>query len=195
MASTQAQKPSTAIEVCQPKTQHSSFGQKFSEITSKAFKGHHARHGSSPNQLQCNSQTQVESHGQNGSKTESHYYGHQTQTQHDKKHGVSKTQITVTVVQAQITQTHENPSPYGTTTNCFGGGAHAHAKKNGELNNNKKERNLFRRIKDGMSRHGRDGSSSSSDSESDNEKCPKTSKTKASTLKCTGVLNYILIKE
>ncbi|KAJ1405932.1 hypothetical protein SESBI_25378 [Sesbania bispinosa] len=130
MASAQPQKPSTAIEVCQPKTQHSSFGQKISEITSKAFKGHHARHGSSPNQLQCNSQTQVESHGQNGSKTESHYYGHQTQTQHDKKHGVSKTQITVTVVQAQITQTHENPSPYGTTTNCFGGGGHAHAKKN-----------------------------------------------------------------
>ncbi|TKY60712.1 hypothetical protein E2542_SST17811 [Spatholobus suberectus] len=134
-------KPNTTIEVCQPKTQHSSFGQKISELTSKAFKGHHARHGSNQNQLQCYSQTQVESQGHNGTKTETHYYG-QTQTQHDKKHGFSKAQITVTVVQAQITHASENPSPYGTPTTCFG----AHPKKNGELNN-KKDRNLFRRIK------------------------------------------------
>ncbi|XP_061337886.1 uncharacterized protein LOC133284799 [Gastrolobium bilobum] len=169
MASAQCQKPNTTIEVCQPKSQHSSFGQKISEITNKAFKGHHARHGSSQNQLQCYSQTQVESHGHTGSETKTHYYD-QTQTKHDKKHGVSKTQITVCVVQAQITQTNEDPRPYGTTTNCFG----AHARKNGELNN-KKERNLFRRFKNGKSRHSKEGSSSSSsESESDDEKCPKT---------------------
>lgn len=165
--------PNTAIEVCQPKTQHSSFGQKLSEITSKAFKG---RHGSNQNQLQCYSQTQVESQGHNGTKTETHYYG-QTQTQNDKKHGVSKTQITVTVVQAQITHTEKkDPYPYDTTTTCFG----AHAKKNGELNNNKKDMNLFRRIKNGLSRHNNNegGNSSSSDSESDDEKCPKTKVTK-----------------
>jgi len=164
--------PNTAIEVCQPKTQHSSFGQKLSEITSKAFKG---RHGSNQNQLQCYSQTQVESQGHNGTKTETHYYG-QTQTQNDKKHGVSKTQITVTVVQAQITHTEEDPYPYGTTTTCFG----AHAKKNGELNNNKKDMNLFRRIKNGLSSYNNNEggiSSSSSDSESD-DKCPKTKVTK-----------------
>ncbi|KAK7318117.1 hypothetical protein RJT34_02815 [Clitoria ternatea] len=193
MASAQCQKPNTAVEVCQPKnqhkpntaidvcqtkSQHSSFGQKISEITNKAFKGyHHNRHGSNQNQLQCYSQTQVESHGHNGSKTETHLHGH-SQTQHEKKHGVSKTQITVTMVQAQITHTSEDPS-YAPTTSCFGG---HHAKKNGELNN-KKEMNLFRRIKNGMSRHGNNegGSSSSSDSESDDEKkCPKT---KASALK------------
>lgn len=176
MASVQPQKPSTAIEVCQPKNQHSSFGQKISEITNKAFKGHHARNGSSSqNQVQCYSQGQVESHGQNGAKTATHHYG-QTQTQHDKKHGVSKTQtqITVCVVQAQITKTTEDPSPYGTTTTCFG----THPKK--------KETNLFRRIKNGISRHGSEGNSSSSESESDDEKkgpktkvddekkCPKT---------------------
>lgn len=164
--------PNTAIEVCQPKTQHSSFGQKLSEITSKAFKG---RHGSNQNQLQYYSQTQVESQGHNGTKTEAHYYG-QTQTQNDKKHGVSKTQITVTVVQAQITHTEEDPYPYGTTTTCFG----AHAKKNGELNNNKKDMNLFRRIKNGLSSYNNNEggiSSSSSDSESD-DKCPKTKVTK-----------------
>ncbi|KAK7399117.1 hypothetical protein VNO78_10292 [Psophocarpus tetragonolobus] len=162
-------KPNSAIEVCQPKTQHSSFGQKLSDITSKAFKG---RHGSNQNQLQCYSQTQVESlAGPNGAKTDTHYYG-QTQTHHDKKHGVSKTQITVTVIQAQITHTKEDPYPYGTSTACFG----THAKKNGELNNNKKDMNLFRRIKNGLSRHSNNdgGSSSSSDSESDDEKCPKT---------------------
>ena len=165
--------PNTAIEVCQPKTQHSSFGQKLSEITSKAFKG---RHGSNQNQLQCYSQTQVESQGHNGTKTETHYYG-QTQTQNDKKHGVSKTQITVTVVQAQITHTEKkDPYPYDTTTTCFG----AHAKKNGELNNNKKDMNLFRRIKNGLSSYNNNEggiSSSSSDSESD-DKCPKTKVTK-----------------
>ncbi|XP_027343186.1 uncharacterized protein LOC113855754 [Abrus precatorius] len=174
-------KPNTKVEACQPKSQHSSFGQKVSEITSKAFKGHHTRHASNQNQLQCFSQNQIESHGHNGSKTESHFCG-QTQTQHDKKHGVSKTQITVTMVQAQITHTDQDPSAYGTTTSCFG----AHAKKNGELNN-KKERNLFQRIKNGISRHSNnEGSSSSSDSESDDEKCPKT---KAGALKCTSVLH------
>ncbi|QCD80776.1 hypothetical protein DEO72_LG2g5479 [Vigna unguiculata] len=168
----------TAIEVCQPKSQHSSFGQKLSEITSKAFKGHHGRHGSNQNQLQCYSQTQVESQGHNGTKTETHHYG-QTQIQQDKKHGVSKTQITVTMVQAQITHTDEDFYPYGTTT-CFG----APAKKNGELSNNKKDMNLFRRIKNGMSRYNNteggknSGSSSSSDSESDDEKCNKCPKTK-----------------
>ncbi|XP_004503633.1 uncharacterized protein [Cicer arietinum] len=173
MASAQSQKPSTTIDVCQPKPQHSSFGQKISEITNKAFKGHHARHGSSQNQLQSYSnQIQVESNGHNGSKTETHHYG-QTQTQHDKKHGVTKTHITVCVVQAEITQTKENPSPYGAsaTTTCFG----TQAKKNREINNSKKETNLFRKIKNGMSRHKGEGNSSSSDSESDNEKkCPKT---------------------
>ncbi|CAJ1937284.1 unnamed protein product [Sphenostylis stenocarpa] len=168
----------TAIEVCQPKSQHSSFGQKLSEITSKAFKGHHARHGSNQNQLQCYSQTQVESQGHSGKKTETHHYG-QSQIQQDKKHGVSKTQITVTMVQAQITHTDEDFYPYGTTTSCFG----AHSKKNGELNNNKKDTNLFRRIKNGMSRHsnnegGKNSSSSSSDSESDDEKCKKCPKSK-----------------
>ncbi|XP_047152539.1 uncharacterized protein LOC124824199 [Vigna umbellata] len=167
---------STAIEVCQPKSQHSSFGQKLSEITSKAFKGHHARHGSNQNQLQCYSQTQVESQGHNGTKTETLHYG-QTQFQQDKKHGVSKTQITVTMVQAQITHSDEDSYPYGTTTSCFG----APAKKNGELNNNKKNMNLFRRITNGMSRHNStEGgkNSSSSDSESDDEKCKQCPKTK-----------------
>jgi len=170
MASAQSVKPSAAIEVCQPKTQHSSIGQKISEITNKAFKGHHARHGSTQNQVQnYSSQGQVESIGHNGSKTETHHYG-QTQTQHDKKHGVTKTHITVCVVQAEITETKEGPYPYGATTTCFGA-----PKKNRELNN-KKDMNLFRRIKNGMSRNNGEGNnSSSSDSESDNEKkCPKT---------------------
>ncbi|RDX83918.1 hypothetical protein CR513_35108, partial [Mucuna pruriens] len=121
-------KPNTAVEVChQSKSQHSSLGQKLSEITSKAFKG---RHGSNQNQLQCYGQTHVESHGHDGSKTETYHYG-QTQTQHDKKHGVSKTHITVTVVQAQITHTNENPSSYGTTTICFG--AHRRRMKNSTI--------------------------------------------------------------
>jgi len=169
----------TAIEVCQTKSQHSSFGQKLSEITSKAFKGHHARHGSNQNQLQCYSQSQVESQGHNGTKIETHQYG-QTQMQQDKKHGVSKTQITVTMVQAQITHTDEDFYPYGTTTSCFG----AHGRKNnGDLSNNKKDMNLFRRIKNGMSRQNnnegaKNSSSSSSDSESDDEKCKKCPETK-----------------
>lgn len=170
MASAQSVKPSTAIEACQPKTQHSSISQKISEMTNKAFKGHHARHGSTQNQVQSySSQSQVESNGHNGTKTETHHYG-QTQTQHDKKHGVTKTHITVCVVQAEITETREGPSPYGATTTCFG----THAKKNRELNN-KKDVNLFRRIKNGMSRHNGEGNSSSSDSDSDDEKkCSKT---------------------
>ncbi|RYR66757.1 hypothetical protein Ahy_A03g012817 [Arachis hypogaea] len=104
-----SQKPTTTVanDICQPKTtQHSSLGQKISDMTSKAFKGHHGRHGNSQNQVQCYSQTEIESHGNTNSKKETHYYG-QSQTQHDKKHGVSKTQITLTVVQAQITQTDE----------------------------------------------------------------------------------------
>ena len=167
-----SQKPTTTIEVCQPKSQHSSLGQKISEMTSKAFKGHHARHGNNQNQVQCYSQTEVEPHGNTSSKKETHYLG-QSQTQHDKKHGVSKTQITVTVVQAQITQTndYEDP-PYGTTTTCFG--SHGLGRKNGDLNNNKKDRNLFRRIRNGMSRHSNEGSSSSSESDSDDDKCPKS---------------------
>ncbi|KAK7369775.1 hypothetical protein VNO80_11820 [Phaseolus coccineus] len=188
----------TAIEVCQPKSQHSSFGQKLSEITSKAFKGQHARHGSNQNQLQCYSQTQVESQGHNGTKTDTHHYGTkttdtlhngtktdthlygQTQIQQGKKHGVSKTQITVTMVQTQITHTDEDSYPYGTTTSCFG----PLGKKNGELSNNNKDMNLFRRIKNGMSRHNNNeggknsSSSSSSDSESDDEKCKKCPQTK-----------------
>lgn len=184
MASAQAEKPTTTIEVCQPKNQHSSFGQKLSEITNKAFKGHHARHGSNQNQIQTYSQSHVELNGQNGSKTESHYYG-QNQTQHDKKHGVTKTQIKVTVVQAEITQTHEDHYPDDTTTTCFG----THPKKNREVNN-KKDRNLFRRIKNGMSRQNGDGASSSSESDSDNEKkCPKT---KVSALKCMHVVGLDL---
>lgn len=174
MASAQCQKPTTTIEVCQPKNQHGSFGQKISEMTSKAFKGHQARHGSSQNQLQCLNQTQAESQDQNSSKTETRSYG-QTQTKHDNKHGITKTQITVTVVEAQITQTYEDPSPYGTTTTCFG----SHAMKNGELN---KDRNLFRRIKNRISRHNSEGNSSSSESDSDDEKCPKS---KASEKKCS----------
>ncbi|CAJ2676462.1 unnamed protein product [Trifolium pratense] len=172
MASTQSVKPSTAIEACQPKTQHSSFGQKISDITNKAFKGHHARHGSTQNQVQnYSSQSQVESNGQSGTKTETRHYG-QTQTQHDKKHGVTKTHITVCVVQAEITEIKEGPTPYGATTTCFGA-----PKKNRELNNNKKDGNLFQRIKNGMSRNNGEGNSSSSDSESDNDK--KSPKTKA----------------
>ncbi|CAL5214934.1 unnamed protein product [Lathyrus oleraceus] len=170
MASAQSVKPSTAVEACQPKTQHSSIGQKISDITNKAFKGHHARHGSTQNQVQSySSQSQVESNGHNGTKTETHHYG-QSQTHHDKKHGVTKTHITVCVVQAEITETKEGPSPYGETTTCFG----TSTKKNRELNN-KRDINLFQRIKNGMSRHNSEGNSSSSDSESDNEKkCSKT---------------------
>ncbi|KAL4391342.1 hypothetical protein AHAS_Ahas03G0235500 [Arachis hypogaea] len=178
-----SQKPTTTVanDICQPKTtQHSSLGQKISDMTSKAFKGHHGRHGNSQNQVQCYSQTEIESHGNTNSKKETHYYG-QSQTQHDKKHGVSKTQITLTVVQAQITQTDEYEyPPYGTTTTCFG----THPRKHADPNNNRKDVNLFQRIRNGMSRHSNEGnnsSSSSSDSDSDNDKCPKQ-KTKASAL-------------
>ncbi|MED6194307.1 hypothetical protein PIB30_027285 [Stylosanthes scabra] len=199
MASAQCHKPTTAIEpcpprchqkptaaatndICHPKTQHSSLGQKLSEMTSKAFKGHHGRnHGNSQNQVQCYSQTEIEQHGNTNSKKETHYYG-QSQTQHDKKHGVSKTQIKLTVVQAEITQTdeYEDP-PYGTTTTCFG----THGRKHADPSNNRKDVNLFQRIRNGMSRHNNEGnnnsSSSSSDSDSDDDKCPKP-KNKASAL-------------
>ncbi|KAF1862220.1 hypothetical protein Lal_00026744 [Lupinus albus] len=182
MASAQCPKPTTTIEVGQPKSQHGSFGQKISEMTSKALKGHHgARYGSGQNQ-----QTLVESQDQNISKTETHSYA-QTQTKQDNKHGVTKTQIKVTVVEAEITQSYENPDsyPYGTTTTCFG----SHAVKNGEAN---KDRNLFQRIKNRISRHNNEGNSSSgSDSDSDDEKrqkgkhsdvkCPKS---KHSDVKC-----------
>ncbi|XP_019420213.1 PREDICTED: uncharacterized protein LOC109330477 [Lupinus angustifolius] len=178
MASAQCPKPTTNIEICQPKTQHGSFGQKISEMTSKAFKGHHgARNGSSQNQVQCyNQQNLVESQDQNMSKTEAHSYA-QTQTKQDNKHGVTKTQIKVTVVEAEITQSYENVDsyPYGTTTTCFG----SHAVKNGEVN---KDRNLFQRIKNRISRHNNEGNNSSdSESDSDDE---KRQKGKASDRKC-----------
>ncbi|CAL0330997.1 unnamed protein product [Lupinus luteus] len=180
MASAQCPKPTTNIEVCQPKSQHGSFGQKISEMTSKAFKGHHGtRNASGQNQ-----QTLVESQDQNISKTEAHSYA-QTQTKQENKHGVTKTQIKVTVVEAEITQSYENLDsyPYGTTTSCFG----SHAVKNGEVN---RDRNLFRRIKNHISRHNNEGNCSS-DSDSDDEKfqkgkvsdgkCPKS---KHSDMKC-----------
>ncbi|XP_019424289.1 PREDICTED: uncharacterized protein LOC109333317 isoform X7 [Lupinus angustifolius] len=174
MASAQCPKPTTTIEVCQPKGQHSSFGQKNSEMTGKAFKGHHdGRYGNGQNQLQCYSQqTLVESHDQNNSKSETHSYG-QTQTKQENRHEVTKTQIKVTVVEAEITQTYENHDsyPYGTTT-CFG----SHAVKNGEPN---KDRNLFQRLKNHIPHHKNDGNSSKSDS--DDEKCPKS---KAGVEKC-----------
>jgi hypothetical protein len=183
MASAQSVKPSTAIEACQPKTQHSSFGQKISDITNKAFKGHHARHSSTQNQVQnYSSQSHIEANGQNGTKTETHHYG-QTQTQHDKKkHGVTKTHITVCVVQAEITEIKEGPTPYGATTTCFGA-----PKKNRELNN-KKDGNLFQRIKNGMSRNNSEGNNSSSDSESDDDKKSPKTKAKVDALKYTRVV-------
>ncbi|CAL0313332.1 unnamed protein product [Lupinus luteus] len=166
MASAQCPKPTTTIEVCQPKREHGSFGQKISEMTGKAFKGYHdARDGSSQNQLQCYSQqTLVESHDQ--------IYG-QNQTIQDK-HGQTKTQIKVTMVEAEITQTYEDHDsyPYGTTT-CFG----SHAVKNGESN---KDRNLFQRLKNHIPHHNNDGISSSR-SNSDDDKC---SKSKAGVEKC-----------
>lgn len=188
MASAQCQKPATTtVEICQPKSQHTSLGQKISEMTNKALKGHHARHGST-NLAQPHT----------SSKTETHCYS-QTQTHKDKDHGVAKTEITLTVVQAHITQTQTNancapPPPYhaarGTTTTCFG----THNRKHRDHNNgnNTKDRNLFRRIKGGISRHGSD-SDGSSDSDSDNEKC-RTKKASSLTQIFHIICIFVIIK-
>ncbi|KAI4326834.1 hypothetical protein L6164_019364 [Bauhinia variegata] len=163
MASAQCQKPST--EICQPKSHHSSLGQKFSDLTSKAFKGYHNRNGNNQVEIQCHSQIQDESHHHQGdthtsSLTETHCYS-QTQTKQHMNRGVAKTKITHIVVQTQITQTRPHDA---TATTCLGN----HSKKG--KHNTKKERNLFRRIKEGISGHSSDSDTSNSDS--DNENCP-----------------------
>ncbi|KAF7828157.1 zinc metalloprotease ZmpB-like isoform X6 [Senna tora] len=109
MASAQCEKPTTnTTETCQQKNNHTSFGQRISGMT-KAFKGHQGRHGST-NQTQAQSQI--------SSVTDTHSYS-QTQTQQRKDQGVAKTEITLYVVQAHITQTNTTDYPH----------AHAHARE------------------------------------------------------------------
>ncbi|XP_054823593.1 uncharacterized protein LOC129321728 [Prosopis cineraria] len=150
MASVQCQKHN---EICQKQSHHTKLGQKICEMTNKAFKGH------------GNTNTNT------SSKAETHCYT-QTQTSQnvtDQSEAKTETEITLLVVQARITQTNTNhppANPRGTTTTCFGN----HTWKN---QNNKKDMTLFRRIKDGVSRHNNCDNDSSSDSDSDKENCRK----------------------
>ncbi|XP_061337893.1 uncharacterized protein LOC133284805 [Gastrolobium bilobum] len=122
MASVQCYK--TCEESCQQKSQHSSLGQKVSEL----FKGHHNQQPKT--QTQCCSQTEVLSQS-----------GHLT--------AITQTQC------CQTETTHTNGTP---------------TKSQGRRTKREHKRNLFQKMKDGLSGHSSD---SSSDSESDNENCQK----------------------
>ncbi|XP_028774817.1 uncharacterized protein LOC114731740 isoform X2 [Neltuma alba] len=153
MASVQCQKHN---EMCPKQSHHTKLGQKICEMTNKAFKS----------QGNANTNTNINT----SSKTETHCY---TETQSSPKNlteqGESKTEISLLIVQARITQTNANHPPAlprGTATTCFG-----NPNWKNRDHTNKKDRNLFRRIKDGVSRHNNCDSDSSSDSDSDKENC------------------------
>ncbi|XVE58043.1 hypothetical protein DITRI_Ditri04bG0138300 [Diplodiscus trichospermus] len=126
--------------------QHPSLGQKVSDMASSVFKGHGSHH----------------SHGQT-----TEYYS-QTETYYTD-HGVEKTQTKYCHSESQGRRPHHTMS-HTSQTNGHQGLHHASGdmacqgktKRRGEG----KKRGLFQKIKDGIS-----GDSSSSDSDSDDEKC------------------------
>ncbi|KAI9108332.1 hypothetical protein K1719_020523 [Acacia pycnantha] len=155
MASVQVQPKHN--EVSQKQSYHTKLGQKICDMTNKAFKGHG----------NINTNTNV------SSKTETHCFTETQASQNLTDQGETKAEITLLVVQARITQTNANHPPgqpaypRGTTTTCFGN----HTRKNREQTN-RKDKNFFRRIKDGVSsQNNNNDRDSSSDSDSDKENC------------------------
>ena len=114
MASVQCNK--TCEESCQQKNQHSSLGQKVSDL----FKGHHHQ-AETHTHTQCSSQTKVQSQ-----------------------------------------QGHATTQCYQSQTHATNGACH------GRTRRQHKNKNLVQKIKDGLSGHSSD---SSSESDSDDEKC------------------------
>lgn len=157
MASVQC--PQKHHELCQRQSHHTKLGQKICEMTNKAFKGY--------------GNTNTNTIANTSSKTETHCYTETQKSQNPTDQGETKTEVTLLVVQARITQTNANHPPgqpaypRGTTTTCFGNPA----RKNKD-HANKKDKNLLRMIKDGVSGHN-NHDSSSSDSDSDQENCRK----------------------
>ncbi|XP_022733372.1 uncharacterized protein LOC111287243 [Durio zibethinus] len=142
MASVQCYKPNEKTS-CH---QNPSLGEKVSEMASSIFKGHGSNHGHGQT-TERYSQTEVYYTDHGVEKTQTEYYSSQTE-EHSPRHTMSHT---------SQTNGHQSLHHASGAMACQG-----KAKKRGEG----KKRGLLQKIKDGLS-----GDSSSSDSESDDEKC------------------------
>ncbi|XVF51344.1 hypothetical protein PTKIN_Ptkin04bG0177700 [Pterospermum kingtungense] len=146
-----------SLQYCEPveKTncnQHPSLGQKVSEMANSVFKGQGSHHShDQATQTRCYSQTET-------------YY---------TDHGVEKIQTKTCYSQTEghsprHTTSCTSPNQCMSQTSCQQANHHASGAKacQGKTKTHKKRSGLLQKIKDGIS-----GDSSSSDSESDDEKC------------------------
>ncbi|GLT67915.1 hypothetical protein SLA2020_401890 [Shorea laevis] len=157
MASLQCCKP--AEKSCYQAQQGHSFSEKVTEVTSWTFKGHSSQNGNS--QTKCYSQTQTQNtdHGMN--KTQTQFCHSQTQANHANHAHSQQHASHGMVATAQsghcLSQTHGHQKASNEMVVC-----HGKTKRRGH------KKGMFQRIKDGVSGN---SSTSSSESESDDEKC------------------------